>query len=118
MLSTKTLEQTTYDTVCLSSFTKIHGRPICSDYKNVMKIASDLASKLDDITYAWSRSPTREEYRLLAKIIGEDKYCHLTNLTWTQEVEPAMYAQSITSQQRIPGNTWNRNGSAHTKCGP
>ncbi len=116
MLSTiKTLEQRTYDTVHLSSFTKIHGCPICSDYKNLKKKASDLASKLDDIR---SQSPTREEYGLLAKNIGEDKYCHLTNLTWIQEVEPAMYAQSITSQQRIPGNTWNRNGSAHTKRGP
>jgi len=38
----KTLEYTTYNTVCFSSFTKIHGRP------------TNLASNLDDITYAWS----------------------------------------------------------------
>jgi hypothetical protein len=55
MLSTiKTLEQTTYVTVRSSSFTKIHGRPTKSDYENLKKEASDLASKLDDITYNWS----------------------------------------------------------------
>jgi hypothetical protein len=87
----------TYDTVCFSSFTKIHGRPTRSDYKNLKKEASHLASKLDDIMYAWSRSPTREEYRLL------DEYYHLTNLTWTQEVDqPPMTPKTMTSQQRIP----------------
>ncbi len=47
----KTLENTTYDTVRFSSFTKIHGRPTRSDYENLKKEASDLASELDDITY-------------------------------------------------------------------
>jgi hypothetical protein len=77
----KTLEQTTYDTVCFSSFTKIYGQLTHSDYKNIKKEASDLASKLNDITYAWSQSPTGEKYGLLAKIIGKDEYYHLTNLT-------------------------------------
>jgi hypothetical protein len=96
MLSTiKTLEQRTYDTVHSSSFTKIHGCPTCSDYKNLKKVASDHASKLDDITYTWSQSPTGEENGLLAKIIGKDKYYHLTNLAWTQEVEPATYDPAI-----------------------
>jgi hypothetical protein len=66
-----------------------------SDYKNLKKEASDLASELDDITYNWSQSPTREEYGLLAEIIGEDEYQHLTNLTWVQEVEPATYDPAI-----------------------
>jgi len=97
MLSTiKTLENTTYDTVRFSSFTKIHGRPTRSDYENLKKEASDLASKLDDITYDWSRSPTGDEYGLLAEIIGEDEYNHLTNLTWVQEVEPDTYDPNIT----------------------
>jgi hypothetical protein len=90
-----TLEQTTYDAVRFSSFTKIHGCLTQSDYKNLKKEASDLAIELDDITYDWSRSPTGEEYGLLAKIIGKDKYNHLTNLTWTQEVEPATYDPAI-----------------------
>ena len=92
----KTLENTTYDTVHFSSFTKIHGRPTRSDYENLKKEASDLASELDDITYDWSRSPTGDEYGLLAEIIGEDEYNHLTNLTWVQEVEPNTYDPNIT----------------------
>jgi hypothetical protein len=53
----KTLENMTYNTVRTSSFTKIHGRPTQNDYENLKKEAGDLASKLDDITYAWSRCP-------------------------------------------------------------
>ncbi len=59
------------------------------------KEASDLASKLDDITYDWSQSPTGDEYELLAEIKGEDEYNHLTNLTWVQEVEPDTYDPNI-----------------------
>ena len=92
----KTLENTTCDTVHFSSFTKIHGRPTRSNHKNLQKEASDLASELDDITYDWPRSPTIEEYELLAKIIGEDEYNHLTNLTWVQETEPDTYVPNIT----------------------
>jgi len=92
----KSLENTTYDTVRSSSFTKIQDRPKRSDYKNLKKEASDLASKLDDITYDWSRSPTGYEYGLLTEIIGEDEYNHLTNLTWVQEVEPNTYDPNIT----------------------
>jgi hypothetical protein len=40
--------------------------------------------------------PTGEEYGLLAKIMGEDKYNHLTNLTWVQEIEPDTYDPNIT----------------------
>jgi hypothetical protein len=52
---------------------------------------------LDNLTFAWSCDPTNsEEYKLLAKIIGTDKYTHLTNQTWVQEVEPASYNPAIT----------------------
>jgi hypothetical protein len=78
------------------SFTKIHGRPTRSEYENLKKEASDLASELDDITYDWSWSPTGDKYGLLAKIIGEDEYNHLKNLTWVQEVEPDTYDPNIT----------------------
>jgi hypothetical protein len=64
----KTLKNTTYDMVCFSAFTKIHGPPTQSDFKNLKKEASDLASKLDDIMYDWLQSSTREEYGLLAEI--------------------------------------------------
>jgi hypothetical protein len=92
----KTLENTTYDTVRSSSFTTIHGRPTRSNYENLKKGALDLASEFDDITYDWSRSPTGDKYGLLAEVIGEDEYNHLTNLTWVQEVEPDMYDPNIT----------------------
>ncbi len=85
----------TYDTVRSSSFTKIHGRPTQNNYKKLKKEASDLARKMDDITYDWSRSPTRDKYGLLAEIKDEDEYYHLTNLMWTQEVEPATYDPAI-----------------------
>jgi hypothetical protein len=88
-------KQTTYETVCSTSFTKIHGRPTRSNYENLEKEASDLASKLDDITYNWSQSPTNKDYELLAKIIGKEEYQHLTGLTWVQETEPATYDPNI-----------------------
>ncbi len=47
----KTLKNTTYDTVCFSSFTKIHGRSTKSNYENLKKEASYFISELDDITY-------------------------------------------------------------------
>ncbi len=80
-----------------SSFTKIHGHPTQSNFKNLKKEPSDLASELDDITYDWSQSPTGKEYGLLAKNISEDKYNHLTNLTWVQEVKPNTYDPNITN---------------------
>jgi hypothetical protein len=91
----KTLKNTTYDMVRFFAFIKIHDCPMQSNYKILKKKASDLASELDDITYDWLQSPIREEYGLLAEIIGEDKYQHLTNLTWVQEVEPATYDPAI-----------------------
>jgi hypothetical protein len=94
--SIKELKNTTYELVRATLFTKIHGRPSRNDYENLKKEALDLACELADITYNWSRSATGKEYGLLAKIIGEDKYYHLTNLTWVQETEPSNYDPAIT----------------------
>ena len=91
----KTLENTTYNTVRTSSFTKIHSRFTRSDYKNLKKEAADLTSELDDIIYAWSCCPIGQEFRLLAEIIGKDEYLHLTSLTWVQESKPATYDPNI-----------------------
>jgi hypothetical protein len=91
----KTLKNTSYDTVRTSSFTKIHGHPTQSDYENLKKEAADLASKLDDITYTWSRCPIGREIGLLAEIIGKDEYLHLTSLTRVQESEPPTYDPNI-----------------------
>ena len=94
--SIKEIENTTYESVRGTPFTKIHGRPSRHDYEILKKEASDLACELDDITYNWSRSATGDEYGLLAEIIGEDEYDHLTNLTWIQETEPSNYDPAIT----------------------
>jgi hypothetical protein len=76
--STKAAETTSYDAVCLTPFTQIHGRPMRQDYKPLKKEASDLASEVDDITFAWScDQATGEEYGLLAEIIGDVEYTHL-----------------------------------------
>jgi hypothetical protein len=94
--STKALETTVYDTVRTAPFTQIHGRSTRKDYKTLKQETSDLASEVDNITFAWSRNTeTGKEYGLLSEIIGEAKYPHLTNLDWTQEIEPATYNPAI-----------------------
>ena len=68
------------------------------DYKSLKKEASDIASEVENIIFAWScNTATAEEYGLLAEIIGNIKYIHLTNLNWTQETEPASYDAAITA---------------------
>ncbi len=53
--------------------------------QTLKKEASNLASKVNNLTFAWSQDPaTGEEYGLLAEIIDEVKYTHLTNLVWIQ----------------------------------
>ena len=93
--TTKSIEAEAFEAVRATPFTKIHGRPSRNDYETLKKEASDLASELEDITYEWTRSPTGEEYGLLAEIIGEDEYQHLTNLSWKQETEPGPYDPDI-----------------------
>jgi hypothetical protein len=96
--STKAAETTSYDAVRATPFTQIHGCPARQDYKLLKKEASDLASEVENITFAWSRdTATAEEYGLLAEIIGNIEYTHLTNLNWTQETEPASYNPAITA---------------------
>jgi hypothetical protein len=95
--TTKLAESMSYDAVRAIPFTQIHRRPTRHDYKTLKKEAANLASKMDNLTFAWSPEPTNsKEYGLLAKIIGADEYTHLTNQTWVQEVEPASYNPAIT----------------------
>ncbi len=66
------------------------------DYKLLKQEASDLASEVKNITFAWScNTATGEEYGLLAEIMGDAEYAHITNLNWTQEIEPATYNPAI-----------------------
>ena len=96
--SIKVAETTSYDGVRATSFTRIHGRPTRQDYELLKKEASDLASEVDNITFTWSRdTATGEEYGLLAEIIGDVEYTHLTNLNWAQEMEPTSYDPAITA---------------------
>ncbi len=96
--SAKQAEQTSYDAVQSVPFTRIHGRPTRQDYELLKKEASDLASEVDNLTFAWSCDPaTGEEYGLLAEIIGDVEYIHLTYQTWTLPVEPASYDPGITA---------------------
>ncbi len=77
--SAETAETMSYNAVCTTPFTRIHGYPTRHDYKTLKKVASDLASKVDNLTFAWSRDTTTgEEYGLLAEIIGKVDYTHLT----------------------------------------
>ncbi len=93
----KLTESVSYDADRATPFTQIHGRPIRHDYKTLKKEVADLASKVDNLTFAWSCDATNsEEYGLLAKIIGANEYTHLTNQTWVQEVELASYNLAIT----------------------
>ncbi len=74
-------ETTSYETVCTAPFTQIHGRPKRPYYKTLKKEASNLASKVDNLTFMWSQDPaTGEEYGLLEEIIGDVEYTHLSNL--------------------------------------
>ena len=93
--TTKSIEAEAFEAVQATPFTKTHGRSSRNDYETLKKESSDLASKLEDITYDWTRSPTGKEYGLLAEIIGEDEYQHLTDLTWVQETEPGPYEPAI-----------------------
>ncbi len=96
--SAKAAETTSYDAVCTAPFTSIHGRPTRHDYKTLKKEASDLASEVDNLTFVWSWDPnTGEEYWLLAEIISNVEYTHLTNLILIQEVEPQRYDPAITN---------------------
>jgi hypothetical protein len=105
--SAKAAETTSYDVVCATLFTQIHGCPTRQDYDLLKKEASDLASKVDNLTFAWSRDQaTGEEYGLLAEIIGDVEYTHLTNLNWAQEIEPANYDPAITAATVT--HTWKR----------
>ncbi len=93
----KLVESRSYDAIRATPFTRTHRHPTRHDYKTLKKEAANLASKVDNLTFAWSRDPTNgKEYGLLAKIIGTNEYTHLTNQTWVQVVEPASSNPTIT----------------------
>ena len=115
--STKAAETTSYDAVCATPFTQIHGRPMRQD-ELIKKEASDLAWEVENITFTWSRDTmTGEEYGLLAEIIGDIEYTHLTNLNWTQEMEPVTYNPAITAATATHERGWKKNGRRNKNHG-
>jgi hypothetical protein len=91
-------ETTAFENVRAVPFTRIHGRPTWSNYKILKHKAATLASKVDDITYAWScDAVTGDEYGLFAKILGLNKYDHQTGIdTYVEEAKPDTYDLAIT----------------------
>ena len=93
----KQAETTAHEAVRATPFTRVHGRPKRKDYETLKDEASALASKVKDITYAWSRDAAKE-YGLLADILGFDEYDELTGIdTYTIPAEPASYDPAITN---------------------
>jgi hypothetical protein len=93
----KQAETTAYESVCAKPFTRVHGRPTRKDYEILKEEASALVSKVEDITYSWSRDENNE-YGLLADVIRFDKYDNLTGIdTYVIPTEPAIYDPAITN---------------------
>jgi hypothetical protein len=77
----KTTETTAYNTIWANPFTRIHGRLMRKDYETLKKEASNLASKVEDITYNWAwDTNTGDEYGLLPEIIEEPEYTLLMGI--------------------------------------
>jgi hypothetical protein len=70
----QTAETTAFENVRATPFTRIHGCPSRSDYEILKQEATTISSKVEDITYAWSRDATTgDEYGLLGDILGVDE---------------------------------------------
>jgi hypothetical protein len=94
--STKQAKTTALDAVCATPFTTEHGRPTINDYEILReKEASTLASKVEDITYTWTKDTTTN-YGLLTIILGFNNYYKLTGIdTYTVANEPVSYNPTI-----------------------
>jgi hypothetical protein len=93
----KQAETTAYENVRSNPFTRVHGRPTQSDYKTLKSEAGALASKVEDITYAWSKNNT-DNYGLLGDILGEDEYDEPTGIgTYTIPAKPTSYDPTVTN---------------------
>ncbi len=93
----KQAKTTACESVRSNPFSRVHGRPTQSNYETIKSEASALASKVEDITYAWSKNAT-DNYGLLRSIFGINEYNKLTNIdTYAIPIEPASYDPSITS---------------------
>jgi hypothetical protein len=88
---------TALESVHAIPFTRVHGRPTHHNYKTLKEEASALASKVEDITYAWSKNAT-DNYGLLANILGTDEYDELTGIdSYAIPCKPVSYDPTITN---------------------
>jgi hypothetical protein len=93
----KQAETTAHGSVRAKLFTRVHGRPTRKDYDTLKEEASALVSKVEDITYAWSRDATNK-YGLLAVAIGFDSYDNLAGIdTYATPPKPQTYDPAITN---------------------
>ncbi len=91
----KQAKTTAFGSVRATPFTRVHGRPTQRDYV-LKEEACAPASKVEDITYAWSNNAT-DNYGLLTDILCVDKYNNLTNIaTYAISHEAASYDPNIT----------------------
>jgi hypothetical protein len=93
--SAKQAETTAFDAVRATPFMSVHGRPTRKDYKILKEEASVLASKVEDITYTWTKD-AMTNYGLLADILGFNNYYKLTSIdTYAIPNEPISYDPTI-----------------------
>jgi hypothetical protein len=93
----KQAKTTAFKSIRATSFTRVHRRPTHCNYNILKEEACALASKVEDITYPWSKNAT-DNYGLLANILGIDEYDDLTNIaTYAIPHKPASYDPNITN---------------------
>jgi hypothetical protein len=93
--TTKQAKTNANEAVQSTPITRAHGRPTQSNYETLKSDTSALASKVEDITYAWSK-PVIDNYGLLGNILSVNKYSELTGIsTYAIPAEPALYDPSI-----------------------
>ena len=114
-------ENTAFDQVRTTPFTRIHGCPSRSDYETLKQEAAAIASKVEDITYDWSRdAATGNEYGLLAEILGPAEYDHQTNISTYTSKRPSRThttQQSTTPRPPTRANARKRSGTAYALAG-
>ena len=80
-LNIKQTEESAFEKIRSTPFTRINGRPSRSDYELLKRECCERASEIEDVVFDWCTDPgTGEEYGLLADILGRDEYNDLTNI--------------------------------------
>ncbi len=93
----KQAKTTALESVRAIPFTRVHGRPNRCNYETLKEEASALASKVENITYAWSKNAT-DNYGLFPDILGADEYNKLTGIdSYAIPCKPASYDPTITN---------------------